>query len=394
MNYKIAKVFFFILMFIPLISLFGCSDEKENYEDYIKVVYELEGGTYKNSKNAFTHYYKKPETQNSESGSNEILIFEPTAITKKDLVYEKHEFVGWFKTKTVYGEKVEYSDEWDFENDTVSSDTLVLYAKWKSLNNHKFNVCYRDENNNLQSLGKYNVDEGEAFVDYKDYCKKRIGYTFTGNFYTEDGNLIEGEFIHPGGETDLEIVIVCEFIKGTFKICKTAKEFINATSINNNIYLANDIDLEGASISFKDYNKTLIGNGFKVSNFKVKFDSTKSSLKDDISEPTLKSLYISLFGNMKNASVSDISFENVTFEIEIPYTSYINKIYVSPLASILTNTELKNVTLNGTYVLSDDKNVLDKLTFETKKAYILSDTESKIENVNIQIEVKENKENE
>lgn len=57
MNIKTIKILCFLLMFISLASMFGCTNNEINYDDYIQVIYELEGGSYKNSLNPIKQGY-------------------------------------------------------------------------------------------------------------------------------------------------------------------------------------------------------------------------------------------------------------------------------------------------------------------------------------------------
>ena len=384
MNIKTIKILCFLLMFISLASMFGCTNNEINYDDYIQVIYELEGGAYKNSLNPIKQLYKKlPD-------SSSTLIFDPTTLSNQPLTFEKHVFDGWYKNRDEIDGKVIYSNKWDFESDAVDNDGVTLYAKWNSIYKYTFKLCYKDDANKLQELGIYQVEDGEAFSDYRSLASKRYGYTPTGNFFTQDGTLIEGEYKHPGGEADLEIVIVAEYIKGSYKICRTKSDLKSARS--SNIYLANDIDMEGEELNFKNFNKIFNGNGHKVSNFKISYDPGRSGLQADLSDENKQSLYISLFGNTSNAVIKDVTFENVSVEVDTTF-SLTYKIYVSAIATNMKNTTIENVSFTGSFSyvkLPSGFNVNENLIYETNDGYLEKDEASTINNLNINITIKEN----
>ena len=138
-----------------------------------------------------------------------------------------------------------------------------------------------------------------------------------------------------------------------------------------NVYLANDIDLNGKAISFKEFSATeFLGNGHKISNGKIKYNATKSGLdKDLFSDDTIKSnLYISLFKDIKpnvmvktdNAGtyevvtysvIKDVTFERFTVDVKAPL-DLIKTIIVAPLAVKADGTALENVAFSGEFTIS------------------------------------------
>ena len=107
--------------------LFGCSSNNYvNMDGKTKVVFELEGGFFQNCEGIVTYYYDIPE-------DGEMLIYSPQTLSSRDVTRNKYVFKGWFKTKTVNGNNAIYSDEWNFETDTIDKNGVTLYAKWELL---------------------------------------------------------------------------------------------------------------------------------------------------------------------------------------------------------------------------------------------------------------------
>lgn len=325
-----------IIATVLTLVLVGCSEQGDqtDFSGKVKVVFELEGGTYQNCKTAVVNYYAfKEGTANLISP---LGAFKPNStFTNGELVFD-----GWYKTKTQNGDKVSYSGKWDFESDTVDENGIVLYAKWASPIHHTYTVCYKNEGGETIALGSYEVEEGEVFSDYiHNYANKRAGYTFL-SFVDENGNPWNQSFTHPGGETDSDIKVYCTYVKGFFQLVSTPAELIKAKA--SNIYLLNDIDMEGATFSFGDYKKTLIGNGHTISNFVI---NNTNELKQS---PESGSLLVSIFGNAEDAVVENVNFENVSLIVDTTF-SKIKQVYIAPLAVVAEKCSFTNVTFDGTY---------------------------------------------
>lgn len=333
----------FILGFIVvfLVLLVSCSsNEIGKHDDLARVTFELEGGTYKSSQTPVKHYYKL-----KDDGST--LIYELTDASGSKLTRPEYELVGWYKTKNADGT---YEGEWNFETDTITKDGVTLYAYWKKQIIFAFDVCYKDEKNNNEVvvLGSYAVDPDEpetrVFSDRVKHANKRDGYTALG-YIDENGNPWDFSFVHPCDPENPVVNVYCEYIEGEYIIARTASDLINAA--NSNIYLVNDIDMEEGTLTFGDYKYIFEGNGYKISNFTIPFSGRRSDLQEDLYQSEEKSLYVSLFGKMENATVRNVTFENATVTISTAYAS-IFKMYVAPLAISLTNSKIENVSYTGT----------------------------------------------
>lgn len=372
------------VLFIAFLTvcLTGCKkDNKIDYDNKIKVTYMLEGGEYKNCTAPLIQYYDAPK-------NNRLYLHNPTDFVvdyENIFIKSNYEFVGWYKTKTETSDGVPtYSDEWDFDKDTLTDKELTLYAKWVEKKEFFYAVCYYDDNGKEVELGKYPTSQGGQFNDRDNYAKRRDGYTPIG-FYDEDGNEWNTNFKHPGGDEDLIIKVFVKYVKGDFAIVRTASEL--KMNKNRNIYLMNDIDLEGASFSFNNYNHIFEGNNHTISNFKVAYDSTRNGLIDDFEDDTKKMLCISVFGNIKNATIRNVNFENVHYEIEV-ILSLTDTIYLGGICVSMTDSTISNVNFSADYVikkLPNDFNVEEDLKVATDNVYYQKDTSSEVSNAKCDI---------
>lgn len=367
------RILVFIFMLFCLFFINGCTNQTTEPTG-VKVTYELVGGTFQNCTLPIKQYYQfEKET---------CLIKDPQTLSKDKITKSGYTLEGWYTESS-------YKNKWDFEKDSIDDKGITLYAKWERIIKYTYNVCYYDENNQLQVINSYSVQPGEKFEDWAGYAKKRPNHTPLG-FYDEKGNPWDENYKHPGGEHDLAINVVVEYLEGVYALVSTAKELINSTS--KNIYLLNDIDLNGQLFSFQGYTYTLIGNNHKISNFKVSYDSSLNGLVKDFEDESLLSLHIGIFDNLENATIKDVTFENVQYVVDT-YFSRIDKIYVVPLCSKVTNSTIENVTIAGNYSYRQLPNgSFDKETdliylTTVDKFCIQKDSESTITNIQILINI-------
>lgn len=368
---KFKKILFvcFSLFIIQLVT--GCDNNSDEPKG-VKIIYELEGGVYKNCLNPIRFYF--------EFGEEDMMyIQDPTTLTNDAVTRSGYTLEGWYTDKN-------YTKKWDFDKDQVSKEGITLYAKWKKNIIYKYNVCYYDKQNNLQIINSYEVQAGEKFNDYLNYAKKRNDGLYTPiRFLNESGEVWDENFTHPGGDSNLEINVIVEYIEGDFALVSTAEQL--RQNKNRNIYLLNDIDLGGEEFPLKDYRYKLVGNGKTISNCIVTTNPTKYGLGVDHTQDDQNSLYVSLFGNIKNATIMDVTFDNVVFEIKSTFTNTY-KIYVSPICTKLENCIIDKVTINVTYKcveLPSGFDIEENLVFVTDEAYLIDSGNNTVTNNKINI---------
>lgn len=313
-----------------------------------KAVFYLEGGYCQNSKDRVSYLYSFDGTK------TETKIVDPNALESEDknrITKSNHHIEGWYRTKTTNPDgTVTYSDKWDFENDKMTIEGVVLYAKWEINRVYSYELYYKDSEGKDVFLDSYEVSEGETF--YEKSMKNRTveGYTSLG-YLDEFGNPWDEDFAHPGGDSDLAVKIYLNLIEGEFTVVSTRRQLTSALSKNENIYLLNDIDFEGRAICFDEYTGLFEGNNFKLYNFEVNYDSSKGGLKgslDDL-EGSMDHLYISLFFELKDAIIRNVTFDEFTIDVNTSF-SLVKYLIIAPLAISATNVQLENVVLNGSIV--------------------------------------------
>lgn len=389
MKRKLAIIFLVLIM--SLCTAVGCSNgNKRDTTGMVKVTYHLEGGVYRNCTEPVVMYYGfKEGTENK--------IKDPGAEDKKDrpktddanaqVKRDEYKLDGWYRVKTGEGENVEYADKWNFATDKVTSAGVELYAKWLPVIRYAYNVCYIDEDGTKVVLGSYTVNAGDKFEDKRDFKNKRSGYTALDGFFDADGNPWDESFVHPGGEKDTEIDVFAKYERGEFVQVYTAEEL--TANRTKDIILMADIDFGGKEFAgFGDYRKIFRGNGHTISNFKLKYDASAYIYDEDLGDED-GTLCISLFGNMRDAIVQDVTFEDFTVDIDISFTK-LRKIIVAPLCVKAENSAVSNVTVKPVYKFTKlpsqiDKNDPDQFVLVTDKAYYFQ-RESTFENVSVTVD--------
>ena len=387
---KLKRLISLVLALITVLTLSSCGqNSQDKYEGKAKVVYYLEGGTYKNSEEALTHYYSL------EKGST--LIVAPETINAKLYPIEKAGYVieGWYKVKTGEGENATYSQKWNFTYDKVGAEGVTLYAKWKKLVNFTYTVCYKDESGKVVPISDesvYAVDAGEKFKDIFEFGKERKDYTFLDRYETEDGKPWSADFTHPGEEDNPNVNVIAVYlpIKGDFSVVTNASQLVAATNSSKDIYLDADIDLGGEEFAFNSLtDKRLIGNGHKIYNFALKVDLRKDKLvpSPDENGNVANTICVSLLGNLEKSVIEGVEFSDFTVTIDCKNLAYIKNFYFAPLAVTLEDSTLKNVTVSGTvsYTTNSFSGVDGVVITLDKGYYKLIGENNVIENVTVNV---------
>ncbi len=182
---------------------------------------------------------------------------------------------GWYVGKTdgegrpVVGEdgKVELLEKWDFENNRVSS-SLTLYANF--VPRATLIITGGDEDKVEQEIPGTVFQKPSATV-----APKKKGWTFLG-YYTDETYTTEftWPYIFEAGVTT---TVYAKFMEGTWSLVSTADEFISAYSRGRNIYVTADLDFSGKTFPAVSYNGEINGNGYKLGNISVSFETKKNT---------------------------------------------------------------------------------------------------------------------
>lgn len=354
----------------------ACGEEERTG---IKVVYELEGGIYKNSDSAIEARY------GFEEGAKKTIKDLNDIDGNSNVERANYRLVGWYKTKTVDGESVTYSDKWDFEVDEVGDEGVILYAKWVKNTVYQYVVYSSDDS---EPIGSYETQVG---VPYKEkFVKKAIlsvadnreGYTPTGDFYEDKELTMPFNDNFEFEESEEEVVskpIYARYIKGDYKIIRTASE-LSALSYSSDgaykgksILIMNDIDFEGAEVDFaslfeideskfsgdlndvkpediKNYVRFVGIEGYNdsitLSNFVISTNDNYTETDYDGKE--IGTVRASLLGDLNGITVKNIAFKNAQLKVIAKRSGVMKKAVVAPLCGLAKNCSFNNVSVEIT----------------------------------------------
>lgn len=365
MKKNVIKILLFLICVASIFLSAGCS-KADNYDGMVKVVFELEGGTYSNSTMPITYYYnfeKGTENLIKELGDKSL-----SSSTGNKTVTNGTMFLeGWYKTRTEEGEgeskKVTYSGKWNFATDKVTDAGITLYARWVK---YVYRICYNDEEtgeavkNDEWVYPVIGTDGKLSDTRARSVAEARLGYTMIPGYYDEEGNDWNMDFVHPQDDDNPIVDVFVKYVKNLndtpWVMVSTASDFEKYFSSRSNIYLFNDIDFNNETlkgINTGTYDGVIYGNGHTIKNFSVecvvKKESCEIRIDDEIPD---RSIVLSLFGKTDGAIVKDVTFENVIYTIESGYTG-MTQLVVAPVCLRATNSEFTNVTFNGKCVIKE-----------------------------------------
>lgn len=331
----------------------ACNDTQEDYSEQFKVVFVLNGGEYKSSRIDVEHFYDFPDdkdykiydvTTMEESGSS--------SLRNGELVFD-----GWYRNCQETDGALVFSDKWNFATDTVcrTDKELKLYAKWKTAVRYGYDLySYHDKmplvvgqaEDGQDEIAGYNTNVGSRFDDYDDLAENYApqGYTFIEKYVDEAGH--DWDFaknVPVESDSGHVLKVYAVYVQGNYTLVHSASELVRANKTS--VYLMNDIDMEGKKFSFGKYDgQTFEGNGHKISNFTVSY--TMDEVTDLNPMISGKSLYVSLFGNAQNATVRNVTFENVSVKVEARFSKITGNVYVAPLFTNATGCTVSNVKID------------------------------------------------
>ena len=365
---KLKKFLTILLCVAILFTVVACS-ENNDYSNQAKVVFCLEGGVYQNSTRDVVQYYPV--------GDGSLKIIAPNELSEKPIEKAGYYIEGWYKTKTGEGENAQYSNKWNFASDKVDKSGVTLYAKWVKNVRFTYSVCYKDAQGQTVVIGEYPVNAGDTFNDYAKYAEKRYDGIYTPIGYVDENCAPwDTAFTHPGGEESLDIKVYVTYVEGEFEIVSTAKQL--KASVNKNIYLVADIDMQGEALSFGNYKGIFEGNNHTISNFTIHYEAGKNYLVEN-------NLHVSLFGNASGAKIKNVSFTDVKVKISTTL-SVTQQIYLAPIAVEATKVELTNVTFSGTYTvekLPNGREESEMVIVVTNSAFYQKDADTTETNVSV-----------
>lgn len=331
-----------------LLCATGCSAEKTPYEvnndrQYnVSVKYDANGGIFTTNTSVIVDSYNLADLAKNANGNAEIALLSPDNAARGNdafsAVKNGYFLAGWYAVRNEAAgggaDAYTYADRWDFAadrlevdpNGTYSAETpvLTLYAAWVPL----FEVEFYDRASGellhtltldptvkqTLTLPAWSTETGT--IDMHDFPEKK-GYTFAGVSTDASGEqVLEGEtFTHPGklntetGSAEQSVAkLYIDWTEGEWYRIYTAEQLSDNASLTGHYEICADLDFTDeiwpTSFMYGNFSGEIKGNGYTFKNITV-------------SQTNNSKVNAGLFGHLtEEASITDLTLENVTFTIE------------------------------------------------------------------------------
>ena len=382
MNSKIRALLIACLVLVTLTFVTGCKAEETPYEindadNYtVSVKYDANGGIFTTNTSVIVDSFNISEIAEEGSDVAKIALISPdNALRGNDAftaIKNGYFLAGWYtdrsETTDSEGNKAYiYSGKWNFEENTLDVDTsksytsaepvLTLYAAWVpmfkidfySLGTGEFIDSYSFNPTTVTEFNIPDWDMETGMIEMYNFPTVS-GYTFNGAYLDAEGTQkLDGEtFTHIGSVDYISGVaenpamnVYVDLTEGEWYHIYNAEQFLENASVNGSYEIHADLDFEGeiwpTSLMYGNFSGKIIGNGHTMKN--IELTQTNNS-----------KVNAGLFGYLTDtSSISDITFENVTFTVKagtrVVGTSYgILAGTLSPKAA-LTNVAVKGGTM-------------------------------------------------
>ena len=315
-------------------------NDEENYT--VSVKYDANGGVFTTNTSVIVDSYNISEMK-ADDGVVEIPLITPDDKSRGNDAFKASKsgyfLAGWYAERTEDGKDEDgktlytYGDKWDFEEDvlevnvnkTYSSQepVITLYAAWVplfeiefySLESGEYINSYEYDPTLVEEIKIPAWDEETGAVEMYNF-PENDGYTFNGAYYDEAGTQQIVSVLEHVGEVDEEtgtadetvMKVYVDWLEGEWYHIYTVEQFLDNASIKGNYEIHADLDFTDenwpSSLMYGNFTGSIKGNGHKFTN--IELEQTNNS-----------KVNAGLFGNItEEASITDLTFENVTFTIE------------------------------------------------------------------------------
>ena len=343
------KVLLLTALTLGSICLFtACGSEKTPYEindeeNYtVSVKYDANGGVFTTNTSVIVDSYNISDMKEKD-GMVEIPLITPDDKSRENDAFKVSKsgyfLAGWYAQRTENGKDEDgktlytYGKKWDFKEDVLEVDVdktysskepvITLYAAWVplfeiefySLDSGEYINSYEYDPTLVDEIKIPTWDEKTGAVEMYNF-PENDGYTFNGAYYDEAGTQQIVSVLEHAGEVDEEtgtadetvMKIYVDWLEGEWYHIYTVDQFLDNASIKGNYEIHADLDFTDknwpSSLMYGNFTGSIKGNGHKFTNIELK--QTNNS-----------KVNAGLFGNLtEEASITDLTFENVTFTME------------------------------------------------------------------------------
>lgn len=362
--------------------------ERNDAENYtVSVKFDANGGAFTTNTSVIVDSFNISGMQTNSSGEAEIALIPPDSEFRGNdaftAVNSGYFLAGWYAQRTETLDEAGnsiyvYADKWDFEKDLLAVDAsktyssqepvLTLYAAWVPMFEIEFydlatgeyleSMTFDPTAASEITVPAWNPETGT--IEMYDF-PKRAGYTFAGAYYDKDGTEpAEGTVKHTGlvdytngMAKDHVMQLYVDWTEGEWYHIYNVEQFLDNASVSGSYVIHADLDFAEeiwpTSLMYGNFSGSIQGNGHTFKNITI--EQTNNS-----------KVNAGLFGHLiETASLTDLTFENVTFTIKsgtrVAGASFGLLSGTVSDQTVLTNVQIGNSRLqidSGCYFGTDD----------------------------------------
>jgi len=349
MKLRIKTVLLTLLAVGSMCLLTACGGDKTPYqindeENYtVSVKFDANGGVFTTNTSVIVDSYNIADMKADEDGIIEIPLLTPDDEARGNDAFKATKsgyfLAGWYAERSENGKDEDgktlytYGEKWDFNFDYLEVEAdkeysseepvMTLYAAWVplfeiefySLEDGKLIDTYVYDPTLVKEIKAPALNDKSGKLEFYQF-PERDGYTYQGAYYDEDktepiSSVVE-HYGHidrkTGTAEDTVMKVYVDWMEGEWHHIYTVEQFLENASIKGNYEIHADLDFTGktwpSSLMYGNFSGTIKGNGHKFTNIEFKQNNNSKA-------------NAGLFGNVtKKASITDLTFENITFSIE------------------------------------------------------------------------------
>lgn len=371
------------LVIAVLFGTVGCAATQNPYranddEGYnVSIKFDANGGFFTTNTAVIVDSYKLADLPKDSNGDAQIALLSPDDARRGKeaftAVKNGYFLAGWYTQCDGEGENATYANKWDFENSTYTVKTdgsysaaepvLTLYAAWVPLLEIEIYDLNSGEMINTTTLSPLETDMEHIQLPAWD---EKTGAVLMGKFPKYDGytwgdvywdaagtqKVETAEIAHPGKVNfdnatveNSTLKLYVDYMEGEWFHITSAKQLASNASLSGNYILDADLDFTDqiwpTALMHGNFTGTIVGNGHTISN--VTITQTNNS-----------KVNTGLFGQLtENASISDVTFENITLTIQ-KGTRVAGASFGLFAGTVADGAQLSNVAITGKLEIAAD----------------------------------------
>ncbi len=316
-------------------------NDEEKYN--VSVKFDANGGSFTTNTSVITDSFNISNMSTNANGNVEISLIAPDNSLRGNDAFKAvkngYFLAGWYQNRTEATDSegntvYSYSGKWDFDSSVVevakngqySADepVITLYAAWVPLfeielydiatGEYVSEIAYDPAMMSEFEIPAWDLESGT--MEMYEF-PEREGYTFNAAYYDAEGlEPVETATITHSGSVNYDngtavdnvMKLYVDWTEGEWYHIYTAEQFVDNASVTGNYEIYADLD----------FSEEIWPSTFMTGNFEGTINGNNHTFKNiEFSQTNNSKVNTGLFGYiLDNAKISNVTFEDVTFNIE------------------------------------------------------------------------------